>query len=143
MCGIASRQVGAVYTVFEDDAFLVHLPRYVRSWGQITVIPKVHATSFDDLGRDAWNRTADLAYVASQVQRRLLTPLRTFLASTGSAGGEKLNTSEHVHMHVVPVFDANERPRDIFSWRDGVYVAEAHEWEDLERACQAAWRELT
>jgi len=30
MCAIAERRVGPVYAVYEDDAMLVMLPRYVR-----------------------------------------------------------------------------------------------------------------
>lgn len=131
MCGLVERTVGVVYTVYDDAEHVVILPRYVRRWGQMTVIPKKHVTRFADIEAGLWSRANELAFRAARTIERTQAPRRTFIASTGSCAGELLNSSEHLHIHIVPLHEATDRPRDVFSWREGVYVGEEHEWAAL------------
>lgn len=137
MCAIVARKVGEVHVVHEDDEQLVSLPRYVRKWGAITVTPKVHVTNYADVDPAVWARSNALALRAARVVEALRKPRRTILASTGSSAGELVNSSVHLHIHVIPLYESEDRPADVFSWQAGVYVGEAKEWEELRRAYAA------
>jgi diadenosine tetraphosphate (Ap4A) HIT family hydrolase len=137
MCGIRDGRVGPTYTVFEDDVLLVVLPRYVRRWGSALVLPREHVTSFGAVTPELWAHTNAIAHRTAQMVERVQAPLRCYVASTGSPSGERVNTSMHLHVHVVPITDPEDRPRDVFSWDEGVMIAEAEEWNEL----QARYRE--
>lgn len=142
MCAILERRVGPVYVVHEDDDAVVMLPRYVRRWGHVMVIPRVHATTFSTVDPDAWARTTRTAHQAARMVEQALRPLRCYLASVGSSAGELAQTSMHLHMHVIPLFAADDRPSDVFSWAEGVLVGEPHEWEALQRTYREVWADV-
>jgi diadenosine tetraphosphate (Ap4A) HIT family hydrolase len=139
MCGIVDRKVGAVHVVYEDDTHLVSLPRYVRKWGQVTVTPKAHVTRYTEVEPAVWARTNELAHHVARIVERAREPRRTILASTGSSAGELVNSSVHLHIHVIPLYDSDDRPADVFSWQEGIYVGEPDEWETLQREYVALW----
>jgi diadenosine tetraphosphate (Ap4A) HIT family hydrolase len=140
MCAIRDGLCGPTHTVFEDDALLVVLPRYVRRWGSVLVLPRQHVTSFGAVTPELWAHTNAIAHRSAQMVERVLAPLRCYVASTGSPDGERVNTSEHLHVHVVPITDPDDRPRDVFSWEGGVMVAEPEEWAELRARYVAAFR---
>jgi hypothetical protein len=45
----------------------------------------------------------------------------------------------HLHLHVIPVHDPEDRPASVFSWQEGVYVAERDEWIALRDRYREAW----
>ena len=139
MCAIVERRAGAVWVLHEDAEHLVSLPAYVRRWGQILVTPKAHVTSFLEADPASWARSNALALHAARVAERVRRPRRIYLASTGSSAGELVNCSVHLHIHVIPLYDPDDKPTDIFSWQQGVYVGEPDEWEALRREYLAAW----
>lgn len=139
MCAILERRVGEVHVVHEDDEILVMLPRYVRRWGHVMVIPKLHVTTFSGVDARVWSRTTHVAHHAARVVERALRPLRCYMASVGSSAGELVQTSMHLHMHVIPLFQADDRPADVFSWTEGVLVGEAHEWAELQQRYREVW----
>ncbi len=139
MCAVRDRAVGAVHAVFEDDEALVMLPRYVRRWGHAMVMPKAHVTSFAEVDPLAWARVNALAHKAARVVERVQRPRRCYVASTGSSAGELTQSSMHLHVHVIPLYEADDKPSSIFSWQEGVYVAEPDEWEALRAAYADAW----
>ncbi len=140
MCAIRDGRVGPTHTVFEDDRLLVVLPRYVRRWGQVMVLPREHVISFSEVTPELWAHTNTVAHRAARMIERELAPLRCYVASTGSPGGERANTSMHLHVHVVPITDPEDRPRNVFSWDEGVLVAEPEEWDALRARFAAAFR---
>jgi diadenosine tetraphosphate (Ap4A) HIT family hydrolase len=139
MCAIRDRAAGPTFVVHEDARQLVILPRYVRRWGQVMVMPKTHATSFLDVEDAMWSETNALALRAARTVERVLEPRRCYVASTGSSAGEITQSSTHLHVHVIPLHGADDRPADIFSWTDGVYVADLDEWDELLARIRAAW----
>jgi diadenosine tetraphosphate (Ap4A) HIT family hydrolase len=139
MCGIVERRVGTVYAIHEDDEHLVSLPAYVRRWGQVLVTPKAHVTSYTDVDPASWARANALALRAARMVERARKPRRVYLASTGSSAGELVNCSVHLHIHVIPAYEPDDKPAGVFSWREGIYVAEPPEWEALQREYLAAW----
>jgi diadenosine tetraphosphate (Ap4A) HIT family hydrolase len=138
MCAVRDDRAGDRWVVDEDDELLLFLPRYVRRWGQMLVVLKPHVTRYHEVDPRLWSRASTWALRAACVVERHMHPLRCYVTSTGSAAGELTQSSAHVHIHVIPVYDREDRPRDVFSWADGVYVGEPAEW----RALQAVYREL-
>lgn len=139
MCAVRDREVGDVHAIFEDDEILVMLPRYVRRWGHIMVMPKAHVTAFSEVDRELWARVNALSHHAAHLIERLRSPRRVYVASTGSSAGELTQSSEHLHVHAVPLYELDDKPSAIFSWQGGVYVAERDEWEALRLEFAAAW----
>ncbi|MCB9753323.1 MAG: HIT family protein [Myxococcales bacterium] len=139
MCAIAARRVGDVHVIVEDEDTLVMLPRYVRRWGHVMALPKRHVTSYAEVDVELWTRTAQLAHQAARVVERVMRPRRCYLASTGSSAGELTQTSRHLHIHVVPLYEPDDKPSDIFSWAGGVYVGAPDEWAELTRRYREAW----
>jgi histidine triad (HIT) family protein len=141
MCAIRDRQVGATHAVFEDDQILVFLPRYVRRWGHIVVMPKAHVVTYSGVSPELWARTNAEALRAARMLERIRSPLRIYVTSTGSSAGELTQTSMHLHLHVIPLHDDHDRPADVFSWQGGVLVAELEEWDVLRAELARAWRD--
>lgn len=143
MCALRDDRAGDRWVVADEDDMLVVLPRYVRRWGQVLVLPKPHVTSFNEIDEAMWLRACSFARRAARAVEAELRPRRCYLASTGSAAGEITQSSMHLHIHVIPLYQPDDRPADIFSWSEGVYVADADEWRDLRDKLGAAWREVT
>jgi diadenosine tetraphosphate (Ap4A) HIT family hydrolase len=141
MCAIAARAVGDVHAIHEDDEALVFLPRYVRCWGHVCVMPKAHVVSFSEVEPSLWGRVDALAHRAARLVERLHRPKRCYLAATGSAATELVQSSRHLHVHVIPVHGSEDRPASVFSWQEGVYVAAPEEWRTLRSQYVSAWRE--
>ena len=143
MCAVRDREVGDVHSVFEDDEMLVMLPRYVRRWGHLMVMPKAHVTSYSKVDPRLWARANALAHHCALLIERLKQPRRVYVASTGSSAGELTQSSEHLHIHAVPLYELDDKPSSIFSWQEGVWVAERDEWEELRDEYAAAWDQST
>lgn len=139
MCAIRDREVGATYAVFEDDDILVLLPRYVRRWGHIVVMPRDHVVTYTGVSARLWARINADALHAAKMLERLRAPKRVYITSTGSSAGELTQTSMHLHVHVIPLYDSDDRPADVFSWQTGVWVAEHDEWESLRAEYAQGW----
>jgi histidine triad (HIT) family protein len=140
MCAIAAGKVGDLHVVYEDEEQLVSLPRYVRRWGHVSIMPKAHVTSFAEVSPALWARSSTLAHIAARVVERVRKPLRVYVASTGSSAGEITQSSMHLHIHVIPLYEPDDKPSSIFSWQEGVWVGEPEEWRELTEAYRAAWR---
>ncbi len=140
MCAIIERQAGPVHVIHEDAEQLVMLPLYVRRWGHVMVVPKPHVVDYDQVDPELWARTSGLALQAARMVERVMGPRRCYMASTGSSSGEELiQSSRHLHIHVIPVYDPDDRPGSVFSWSEGVYVGEPEEWAELVARYRAEW----
>lgn len=139
MCAIARGEVGALHAVHEDDDVLVFLPRYVRCWGHLCIMPRAHVTSYESVSPTLWSKVSLAGHLAARMVESLERPRRCYLASTGSSAGELTQSSMHLHLHVIPVHDPEDRPASVFSWQEGVYVAEDDEWRALQARYRDAW----
>lgn len=139
MCAICARAAGTVHVLYEDDEQLVSLPRYVRRWGHVMITPKAHVTSYTEVDAQLWARSNALALQVARVIERVRRPRRCYMASTGSSGEEQTQTSRHLHIHVIPIYEADDRPREVFSWSKGVYVGSPAEWAELLDAYRQQW----
>ncbi len=141
MCAVLAGRVGDLHVVHEDAGHVVMLPRYVRCWGHVLVVPRAHVVSFTEIDEPAWAAIYRLAHRAARMVEALRAPRRVYVTSTGSATRELVQTSRHTHVHVIPVYSEDDRPADVFSWAEGVYVGEAAEWEALRSEYARWWRE--
>ena len=142
MCAVRDDVAGPRSVLAEDEELLVVLPRYVRRWGQLLVILKPHVTSYHEVAPALWQRASHWAWRAANVIERCREPLRCYVAATGSAAGEITQSSVHLHLHVIPLYRSEDRPTDIFSWSEGIYVAEEPEWHTLLDDYRQAWEAL-
>jgi diadenosine tetraphosphate (Ap4A) HIT family hydrolase len=142
MCALRDDHAGDRWIIDEDDELLLVLPRFVRRWGQLLVVLKPHVTRYHEVDPRLWLRASAWALRGAVVVERCMQPVRCYVTSTGSAAGELTQSSAHMHIHMIPVYDESDRPRDIFSWQDGVYVADTSEWQALQREYRAAWHAL-
>jgi diadenosine tetraphosphate (Ap4A) HIT family hydrolase len=141
MCAIARGDVGELHAVHEDDDVLVFLPRYVRCWGHVCIMPREHVTSYS-APIELWSKVAVAGHRVARMVEALERPRRCYLASTESSAGELTQSSMHLHLHVIPVHDPEDRPASVFSWQEGVYVAEHAEWVALRGRYREAWARL-
>ena len=142
MCAVHAGFAGRVYPVFEDDEFLVFLPRFVRRWGHVVVSIKPHVTRYADVPWPLWMRANHLAWRAGRMVERVQDPKRVYITSSGSSAGELTQTSSHIHIHVIPLYDTEDRPADVFSWQAGVLTGEHDEWVAQQALYVPAWERL-
>ncbi|MDX2089620.1 MAG: hypothetical protein SFX73_17325 [Kofleriaceae bacterium] len=142
MCAIAQGRVGPLLEVASDGDVLLFLPRYVRRWGQLCAMPRTHVTSYSEWSHESSAAVHRVAHRAAVLLERLGRPRRVYLASTGSSAEELTQSSRHIHVHVIPNYDSEDRPASIFSWQEGVWVAEPEEWEQLRTTYVRAWADL-
>ena len=139
-CAIAAGQAPS-HPIAEDDAALAFMDLFPASEGHALVIPKAHVTSYGEVDPATWAYVNELAHVAARVAEIVMRPRLCYVASIGSnpAVQELLQSSRHLHIHIIPVHRSEDRPADIFSWVEGVYVAEPPEWEELRQQYRSAW----
>ncbi|MFO0558736.1 MAG: HIT domain-containing protein [Polyangiales bacterium] len=139
MCAVLEGRVGGLYTIFEDDEVALILPRYVRCWGHVAVVPKRHVVTFTECGPELWAHIQVVAYNASRMLEAMRAPKRVYNTSTGSNTKELTQTSRHIHVHLIPVDTEEDRPSDVFTWAHGIWVAEHDEWIALRDECRRWW----
>jgi diadenosine tetraphosphate (Ap4A) HIT family hydrolase len=99
-----------------------------------------HVVTYTGVTPALWARINADALHAAKMLERIRQPLRVYVTSTGSSAGELTQTSMHLHVHVIPLYDDHDRPADVFSWQGGVWVGEPDEWHALRDEYAAAWR---
>lgn len=119
MCDLAS---GAAPIATNDEAVAVLAP-YATRPGHVLVVLRRHALSIAQLERQEWLALNDLSWRIARAMERAFAPARTYVAALGSVSALPMSFP-HVHQHVVPLFDGGEadRPAEVFTWRNGVYV---------------------
>jgi diadenosine tetraphosphate (Ap4A) HIT family hydrolase len=81
-----------------------------------------------------------LAHEASVALQQALSPLRIFTAVLGRTTPLP-NSYPHLHVHVVPVYECDERarPARVLSWSEGVVVYDDVEAAALTAELRACW----
>jgi diadenosine tetraphosphate (Ap4A) HIT family hydrolase len=110
-------------------------------WGHALVLSKQHVTSFSELSAAHWREMSEQARRAAFAVERALAPARCYVASLGTSEADVPITSPHLHLHVVPVYDPDDRPSRVLTWEHGVLEAELSEWHALAESLRAAWPE--
>lgn len=72
-------------------------------------------------------------------RERALRSARCYVASLGAASDDLPMTSPHLHLHVIPIYKAEDKPSAVLTWDRGVTIADEEEWAELHRILLGAW----
>jgi diadenosine tetraphosphate (Ap4A) HIT family hydrolase len=140
MCALVRRAPEATELLAENAHGVALLDRFGSRPGHTIVISKPHLEETTALGWPVYAALQHLAYEACAAIERTLAPARTFVAVLGAS--EQLPMSfPHFHIHVLPVFERDERarPAHVFSWSSGVLVYDDAEARELSARLRASW----
>ncbi|HEY2405025.1 MAG TPA: HIT family protein [Polyangiaceae bacterium] len=140
MCVLAGNGA-APELIAESRHSVVLLDRFACRYGHLMVIAKQHVERASEL---TWEIYADIqrsVFDAIRVVESCFKPARVFTATLGAAV-ELPMTYSHYHVHVIPVYETDERarPARVLSWSEGVVV---YDDDEAARVCQtlaAGWR---
>lgn len=124
----------------ENGAAIAMLDRHAARPGHVVVVLRRHVESLASLPWDEYAAVQRLAWEASVALERLLAPKRIYVVSLGAA--RRIATSfPHHHVHVIPLTDGGEadRPAQVMTWANGVFVFEEGEAEEWVLRLRAAW----
>jgi diadenosine tetraphosphate (Ap4A) HIT family hydrolase len=138
LCALLSPSAAPRYLLREGHHCSALLPRYARQWGHAMIILRRHVTVYQELTADEWTEASLMALQAAQAIERALKPVRCYVASLGAASEHPM-TFPHLHLHVIPTYQATDTPSQIFSTRDGVLVGRDDEWRALQQQILATW----
>lgn len=116
------------------------LNAFPREWGHVLIVLTSHVTSFGELAPEAWLDACALAHRVAVAVERVVRPARCYVASLGSASEDLATSFPHLHLHVLPVVRAEDRPSQVFTWDAGVLEADEAEWAQLADALVGALR---
>jgi diadenosine tetraphosphate (Ap4A) HIT family hydrolase len=136
ICGLLSGSLGRRRALVCRRRASLLLTEYPVRWGHLMVALNDHVTSFSELDPAAFAEATDLAREAAALLEQIFRPARCYVASLGAAD-DRLITTAHLHLHVVPVEDPDDRPCRVFTWERGIVSAEPAEWDALEARLRA------
>ncbi len=103
----------------ETDDFVSLVPRYALREGHALVSVRSHCTRWSALPRATWLAVCEEAHRLAQ---RLEPPTgRCYVASLGTAEASVPMSSDHLHLHVLPLPDAHGKPSTVLTWSNGVF----------------------
>jgi len=139
MCALANGGAGAML-VAESDHGAVVLDRFACRYGHLLVVGKRHVERASELPWEVYSDLQRLTYDASCVIDACFKPARVFTATLGAAV-ELPQTYSHYHVHVIPVYETDERarPARVLSWSEGVVIYEAVEAERICEQVREVW----
>lgn len=140
MCALVRRASETSDFWAESEHGLVILDRFGSRIGHALVLAREHREDTADLGWPLYSELQRLAYDTSVALKTALSPLRIFVAVLGASAQVPMSFP-HFHIHVLPVYESDERarPANVFSWSAGVLVYEDDEARELGRRVKAAW----
>lgn len=139
-CALLREAEPNAHVIAAHEHGVVLLNQFAQRRGHLMVVSRRHVEHAHELGWNAYSELQHLAYDAALALQRVLTPARVFSAVLGSSAA--LATSyPHLHIHVCPVFETDERarPARVFSWSEGVVVYEEHEARALAQSLREAF----
>lgn len=132
-CIVCAINSGKFSVVLErNDWITVMLSAFPRCWGQVMINLNRHAENFSDLNEAEWNALHEAAFRYAKKIEVALKPVRVYTSMMG-APSNLPNTCPHLHLNVLPVYDAAMKPADLYTWEFGVYAGTVEEWGELER----------
>jgi diadenosine tetraphosphate (Ap4A) HIT family hydrolase len=132
----------AKYVLHKGKYITVVLSEYPRTWGQTMILLNSHKESVSEIRQEEWSELMENIRKSTIMLEKTLSPLRCYIASLGSP--ENLpNTCPHVHFNVLPIYNIEDKPADIFTWKDGLYAADEMEWQDLFGKLKQMWFRLS
>jgi len=143
MCALANG-AGSSLLIAESSHGAVLLDRFACRYGHLMVVAKQHVERVSLLDWSVYAELQRLVFDATCVIDACFKPARVFTATLGAAV-ELPQTYSHYHVHVIPVYETDERarPARVLSWSEGVVVYDDDEAERLCRELTAAWPRTT
>ncbi len=139
MCALSSCK-GSPEPLVETEQAVVVLNRFASRTGHLMVIVKRHVERGSDLEWIDYQHVQRQVYQSSRALEAALGPARLFTATLGASVPLAMSYS-HYHVHVIPVFESDERarPARVLSWSSGVTVYTESEARALRERLLAAW----
>jgi len=139
MCALANGSARSML-VAESTHGAVLLDRFGCRYGHLMVIAKQHVERASALDWTVYADLQRLVFDASWVLEACFKPARVFTATLGAAV-ELAQTYSHYHVHVIPVYETDERarPARVLSWSEGVVVYDEPEAEGICRELSRTW----
>jgi diadenosine tetraphosphate (Ap4A) HIT family hydrolase len=139
MCALASGKAD-LPPVAEGRHAVVLLDRFACRYGHLLIIPHRHCEHLSQLPWEVFADVQRLTFEAARVIDECFKPVRVFTASLGAAV-ELPMTYSHYHMHVIPVYETDERarPARVLSWTEGVGVYDDAEAREICQKLVACW----
>ncbi len=139
MCALAHGGAELPY-VAQNEHAVVLLDRFACRVGHLLIIPKRHVERLSDLPWEVFVDVQRLAYEAAVAIDASLRPARVFTATLGAAVDLPMTYAHH-HVHVIPVYETDERarPARVLSWTEGVIVYDDAEALELTHSLRASW----
>jgi diadenosine tetraphosphate (Ap4A) HIT family hydrolase len=131
VCALLAGRAGPMYLLHQGVHARALLSRYPRNWGQALILIETHTTRFSELDPEVWREANELAYAVARRLEQTLSPIRCFVTCLGTARTDLPMSSPHIHLHVDPVYDPDERPSTVLTLEHGALEAEPEEWEAL------------
>lgn len=138
MCAVAAGERD-VAKIDETAHAIAVLERFPCRRGHAVIVLREHEERLERLPRPIWLELHELAHRVAQRIDRELHPVRTFVCALGSAT-QRVNSFPHVHLHVIPLYNGGEadRPAEVLTWSNGVYLYELDEEAELVRSLKRA-----
>lgn|GEM_PF-593480 len=139
MCALANGGAGTML-VAESAHGAVLLDRFGCRYGHLLVVGKRHVERASELSWAVYSDLQRLTFDAIGVIDACFKPARVFTATLGAAV-ELPQTYSHYHVHVIPVYETDERarPARVLSWSEGVVVYDDAEAERICGDLREAW----
>ena len=139
MCALANGGAPSML-VAESSHGVVLLDRFGCRYGHLMVVAKQHIERASSLDWAVFADLQRLVFDATRVIDACFAPAPVFTATLGAAV-ELPQTYSHYHVHVIPVYETDERarPARVLSWSEGVVVYDDAEAEGICRELRQAW----
>jgi diadenosine tetraphosphate (Ap4A) HIT family hydrolase len=138
MCALAKS--GGEGSVAQSRHAVVMLDRFACRYGHLMVIPRKHVERMSDIDWEVFVDVQRLVFEAGRAVEACFKPARVFTATLGAAA-ELPQTYSHYHVHVIPVFETDERarPARVLSWSEGVVIYDEDEASRMCRELVMSW----
>jgi diadenosine tetraphosphate (Ap4A) HIT family hydrolase len=139
MCALAQGHADLPFVAKNEHA-VVLLDRFACRYGHLMIIPHAHVERLSELSWEIFSAVQQLTLEAARAIDACLAPARVFTATLGAAV-ELPMTYSHFHVHVIPVYETDERarPARVLSWTEGVIVYEDAEARELTQKLVQHW----
>lgn len=131
VCLMCDLNLKSELIVYQDDLIVTFLSAYPRYWGHCIVSLKRHVEYVSEVSDAEYNLLMGMAKRLAIILEKKFSPERVYIALLG-AEENRINTCPHIHVNVLPVFDKNVRPSEVFTWENGIYSGSKEEWIELK-----------
>ncbi len=131
VCAMRDGKLGTQHLIARGRQCRVLLARYAVRRGHALVLIDQHVTRFADVDDAAWAEATALALSTARRIERALSPVRCYVASLGSVEPDVPMSSPHLHLHVVPIYEPDDKPSRVLTWAHGVIALSDAELAEL------------